>query len=176
MGQWREVRASKASIKIDRSGVCHNVASVSRDYVPQVTIFPTGRYSVRLSHRPELAVPRGKESVATPQSAPRRTLRLGLVVRKNPLIGSPLWIVKKLLGIRLLFISPFSYFSKSLSIPFNCALLLRFSCGISNLGLPCLFVFFSRKFLEIDAFASFYSTPFNLCDSFLQHGSLCIGT
>lgn len=85
MGQWREVRASKASIKIDRSGVCHNVASVSRDYVPQVTLFPTGRYSVRLSHRPELAVPRGKESVATPQSAPRRTLRLGLVVRKNPL-------------------------------------------------------------------------------------------
>lgn len=125
-------------IKIDGSGVWHNVASESRALIPQVTFFPTGWPSVRLSHRPEGGVPREKKSVATPQTGlPRRT-KLGLVVRRKPLIGSPLWIAKKLLGIRLLFISPFSYFSKSLSIPFNCTLLLRFSCDISSLGSPRL--------------------------------------
>lgn len=80
---------------------------------------------------------RKNECGHSPNCPPQRT-KLGLVVRRNPLIGSPLWIAKKLLGIRLLFISPFSYFSKSLFIHFNCTRLLRFSCDISSLGSPCL--------------------------------------
>lgn len=124
-------------IKINGSGVWHNVASESRVNPLRSPFFPTGWPSVRHSHRPEGGCPARKKSVATPQvGSPQRT-KLGLVVRRNPLIGSPLWIAKKLLGIRLLFISPFSYFSKSLSIPFNCTLLLRFS-DISSLGSPCL--------------------------------------
>lgn len=107
---------------------------------PQVTFFSHREAVSDSATGPELGVPRGKKSVATPQSPPPEDTKARSSCSEEPLIGSPLWIAKKLLGIRLLFISPFSYFSKSLSIPFTCALLLRFSCGNSSLGSPCLFL------------------------------------
>lgn len=155
---------------------CGSVASESRVSMPQITFSPTGRSSVRLSHRPEGGVPRGKKSVATPQGPPPEDTKARSSCSEEP----PDWLStfglsKSCLGFDSLIYFPFLLLLQvaihSLQLSSLASLLLwyfqswftlSFSLGKSwKLTLFCLLL---------------QSTPFNLCDSFLHHGSFCIGT
>lgn len=158
----------------DESRIVTEVACSRVAGVDKVTCSPvTGRTSVRLSHSPG-AASAAKKKVWPLREPPRKGQS-----RSSRLEGTspPDWLstsdCQKVAWDSTLIYFPFLLLLQSQSIPF-CS---RFtSCGnSSSIGVPRSFSAqplgnqrLSRLLLR--------STPFNLCDSILHHGSQCIGT